>query len=51
VLDEEGSVQPQSAMVIIDDNTGQIKALIGGRMTEGKKIFNRAFHPDNQDQP
>ncbi|SMP49903.1 transglycosylase domain-containing protein [Anoxynatronum buryatiense] len=45
ILDEEGNVQPQSAMVIIDDNTGHIKALIGGRMSDGQKIFNRALSP------
>lgn len=45
VLDDEGNVQPQSAMVIIDDSTGQIKALIGGRMSSGDKIFNRALAP------
>ena len=45
ILDNEGNVQPQSAMVIIDDATGQIKALIGGRMTSGEKIFNRALAP------
>lgn len=43
ILDDEGNVQPQSAMVIIDDATGQIKALIGGRMSSGEKIFNRAL--------
>ncbi|MDW7671160.1 MAG: transglycosylase domain-containing protein [Bacillota bacterium] len=45
ILDAEGNVQPQSAMVIIDSETGQIKALIGGRMSEGQKIFNRALSP------
>lgn len=45
ILDEEGNVQPQSAMVIIDDSTGQIKALIGGRMSDGQKLFNRALSP------
>ena len=45
ILDEEGNVQPQSAMVIIDDKSGQIKALIGGRMSDGQLIFNRALSP------
>lgn len=43
--DAEGNVQPQSAMVIIDAATGQIRALIGGRMTSGRMIFNRALAP------
>lgn len=35
-------VQPQSAMVIIDHRTGQMKAMIGGRSIQGQKLFNRA---------
>ena len=45
ILDEEGNVQPQAAMVIIDYKSSKIKAIVGGRMTEGQKIFNRALHP------
>ncbi|MGV8145707.1 MAG: transglycosylase domain-containing protein [Alkaliphilus sp.] len=45
ILDNQGNVQPQAAMVIIDHNTAEIKAIVGGRMTEGQKIFNRALHP------
>ncbi|KAB3531474.1 transglycosylase domain-containing protein [Alkaliphilus serpentinus] len=41
--DEEGNIQPQSAMVITDYHTGEIKALVGGRMISGQKIFNRAL--------
>ncbi len=30
-------------MVIMDQETGQIKALIGGRMTSGRRVYNRAL--------
>ncbi len=39
---DEGIVQPQSATVIMDYRTGQIKALVGGRDVEGNRILNRA---------
>lgn len=45
IRDEEGNIQPQSAMVILDPYTGEIKALVGGRMTSGQKILNRALTP------
>ena len=35
-------IQPQSAMTIVDNKTGAIKAMIGGRKTEGRMLFNRA---------
>ena len=31
--------QPQSAMVILDYRTGQIKALVGGRHIKGRKRY------------
>lgn len=34
-------VQPQSAMVITEVGTGQIKAMVGGRSVTGRKLFNR----------
>ena len=34
--------QPQAAMVIMDQATGGIKAMVGGRNVEGRMIFNRA---------
>jgi penicillin-binding protein 1A len=42
---KDGIVQPQSATVIIDYKTGQIKALVGGRDVEGARILNRALAP------
>ncbi len=45
LVDDKGQIQPQSAMVISDHSTGEIKAIIGGRMISGQKIFNRALSP------
>ncbi|HHX55043.1 MAG TPA: PBP1A family penicillin-binding protein, partial [Clostridiales bacterium] len=42
---EDGNVQPQSAMVIMDHESGEIKALVGGRSITGRKIYNRALNP------
>ena len=39
---EDGVVQPQSATVIMDYRTGELKALVGGRDVKGDKILNRA---------
>lgn len=39
------TAQPQGAMTIIDNKTGQIKAMIGGRNTSGRMLFNRATVP------
>lgn len=39
-------VQPQGAMVIIDQRTGQIKTMVGGRGIEGRMLFNRAVNPN-----
>jgi len=38
-------VQPQSAMVIMDQYTGQIVGMVGGRNIEGNKLYNRAESP------
>ncbi len=43
--DLTGTVQPQSASVLIDYRTGQVKALVGGREAKGAKILNRALTP------
>lgn len=47
-FEEKGTVQPQSATVIMDYKTGKIKALIGGRNIEGSKTFNRATDATRQ---
>ncbi len=39
---KDGVVQPQSATVIMDYRTGQIKSLVGGRDIKGSKMLNRA---------
>ncbi len=36
-------IQPQSAMTIVDNKTGAIKAMIGGRKITGRMLFNRAI--------
>ncbi|MBQ4651023.1 MAG: transglycosylase domain-containing protein [Firmicutes bacterium] len=38
-------IQPQAAMTIIDNSTGSVKAMIGGRKTSGRMLFNRATSP------
>lgn len=38
-------IQPQSAMVIMDYKTGGVKAMVGGRDSSGKLLFNRATSP------
>ncbi|MEN1760930.1 PBP1A family penicillin-binding protein [Anoxynatronum sibiricum] len=44
LLDSHGNVQPQAAMVVMDYRTGEIKALMGGRMVNGgRQILNRAL--------
>ena len=37
--------QPQAATVIMENSTGEIKAMMGGRGTTGKQLFNRATNP------
>ncbi|NLY08666.1 MAG: transglycosylase [Tissierellia bacterium] len=48
-FNKKGIVQPQSATVIIDYHTGEIKALMGGRDVDGNRILNRAT--DSKRQP
>lgn len=45
VDDPEGTIQPQSATVIIDQKNGEIKAMVGARSDTGKKVENRASKP------
>ena len=42
---KQSVVQPQSAIVITDFKTGEIKAMAGGRNTVGRLLFNRADKP------
>lgn len=44
-IDSEGIPQPQVASVIMDQYTGDVKALVGGRGISGNKIYNRALNP------
>jgi len=45
VISNKGIIQPQSAMVIIDYRSGELKAIVGGRNVSGQKIYNRAVNP------
>jgi len=38
-------IQPQSSMVITEPGTGAIRAMVGGRDTVGRLLFNRATSP------
>jgi len=44
-ISKTGIIQPQSAMVVSDYRTGQLKALVGGRNITGQRIYNRADNP------
>lgn len=37
--------QPQAAAVIMENSTGEIKAMMGGRGASGKQLYNRATNP------
>ncbi len=39
------TIQPQSAMVIMDHRSGEVLGMVGGRNVEGKLLFNRATSP------
>ncbi len=41
----QGIVQPQAAMSVIDYRTGQLKGIMGGRNVTGNMIYNRALNP------
>ena len=45
IVADNGLSEPQSATVIIDYKTGQIKGLIGGRNIKARKTLNRAITP------
>ncbi|SHJ12378.1 transglycosylase domain-containing protein [Lutispora thermophila] len=46
--DENGTLQPEAAMVIIDNNTGHIKAVMGGRSSKVRRGLNRATQSPRQ---
>lgn len=37
--------QPQAASVIIENKTGEVKGMMGGRGASGKQLYNRAVNP------
>ncbi len=39
-------IQPQAAMTIVENSTGYIKAMVGGRETTGRQLHNRAISPE-----
>ncbi len=43
--DEEGVLQPQVAAVVMEQSTGYVRGIIGGRGISGSKIYNRALNP------
>lgn len=45
IINKRGEVQPQSAFVLLEHETGHIKAIIGGRDSYGQNIYNRALVP------
>ena len=38
------TIQPQSAMTVVDNNTGAVVAMIGGRGAKGSMLYNRAIN-------
>jgi len=42
---EQRVIQPQAAMTIVENSTGHIKAMVGGRETTGRQLHNRATSP------
>lgn len=46
--DENGLLQPQGAVVVLDPHTGHIKALVGGREHTQKRQWNRATQTTRQ---
>ncbi|HZJ82480.1 MAG TPA: transglycosylase domain-containing protein [Clostridia bacterium] len=44
---KQGAEQPQAAAVVIDQHTGQLQAIVGGKQPPtAKRQYNRAFHKD-----
>lgn len=47
-IDLEGVIQPQASTVIVDQKTGQIQAIMGGRNQQGIRTLNRASSQPRQ---
>ena len=47
-IDLEGVIQPQASTVVIDQDTGQVKAIMGGRDQTGIRILDRAASQPRQ---
>lgn len=47
-VEKDGIIQPQSATVVMDYRTGQIKSVVGGRDVQGNRILNRATDSSRQ---
>ncbi|MBQ9826715.1 MAG: transglycosylase domain-containing protein [Firmicutes bacterium] len=45
IVEASPVIQPQSATTVIENNTGYIRAMIGGREIKGSLLFNRATAP------
>ncbi|SDY58619.1 transglycosylase domain-containing protein [Tindallia californiensis] len=43
--DSHGNIQPQSAFVVIEQKSGAIRGISGGRMTTGRNVLNRGLVP------
>lgn len=44
-LDDNGIPQPQVGAVLMDQHTGEVKAILGGRGISGSNLLNRAKNP------
>ncbi|MBO4861478.1 MAG: penicillin-binding protein [Firmicutes bacterium] len=45
IFESDPVIQPQSAMAVIENSTGHVVAMIGGREIKGSLLFNRATAP------
>ncbi|MBQ6623078.1 MAG: transglycosylase domain-containing protein, partial [Mogibacterium sp.] len=43
--------QPQGGMVIVQVGTGEVKAMVGGRLFRGQRLLNRAVNPRQPGSP
>lgn len=42
-IDEKGVMQPQSAVTVLDSQTGEVRAMVGGREQDSRHFLNRAL--------